>query len=148
MRFEGQQTPWTPSIGQWVERYNDGVKREDEPAMVVQAYCVLNSWPHQVAAVRDGHIRWIAAKYKVTAAQLLLRWALQHPHTAVLVRSSNRDHLLENLNVFSFEIAADDMMLIDGLNSMFSPFDIRWADDVYGQIAQRPGMGTQRKGDL
>ena len=116
--------------------------------MVVQAYCVLNSWPHQVAAVSDGHIQWIAAKYKVSAAQLLVRWTLQHPDTAVLVRSSDRDHLLQNLDVFGFEISGDDMMLIDGLNTMFSPFDVQWAQDVYGQVSNRPDMRRRQKDDL
>ena len=115
--------------------------------MVVQGYGLLNSWPHQTSAVRDGHIKWMAAKYGVTAAQLLVRWALQHENMAILVRSTKREHLLENLNVFGFEISGEDMLMINGLNTMFSPFDVQWMHDVYGQIETRP-RPQEKKEDL
>ena len=122
------------------------MKGEDEPAIVLQAYGLLNSWPHQVSSVKDGHIEWLAAKYKVSAAQLLVRWALQHGNVAVLVRSTNRNHLSQNLDVFGFEIRESDMLFINGLNTMFSPFDIQWMNDVLGQVSMRPNART--KADL
>jgi len=116
--------------------------------MVLQGYCALNSWPHQVSAVKDGHIEWMAAKYGVSAAQLLVRWTLQHEHMAVLVRSTNTEHLKQDRNVFGFEISTEDMLLINGLNTLFSPFDIGGMNDVYGQVALRPDMSRRGKADL
>ena len=113
--------------------------------MIVQGYCVLNSWPHQVSAVNDGHIKWIADKYNKTPAQLLIRWILQHQYIGVLTRSSQESRQINNLNVFDFEINKIDMQLINGLNTLFSPFDIRWMNDPYGQVLNRPRMPEHKE---
>eukprot|EP00483_Globobulimina_turgida_P007651 UN07666 len=127
----GQQSPWTASIGEWVEA--------QEYNVIVQGYCILNAWPHQINAVNDKHIEWIAQKYGKTNAQLLLRWALQS-NIAVLTRSSRDDRQIENLNVFDFEIAENDMQLLNGLNTLFNPFNSESMHDVYGQVSKRPNL--------
>lgn len=57
----------------------------------------------------------MAAKLKVSEAQLLLRWGLQHGY-CVLTRSSKPERIRENLNLFGFEIPESDMERLDGLN--------------------------------
>jgi diketogulonate reductase-like aldo/keto reductase len=48
-------------------------------------------------------------------AQLLIRWALQHG-LAVIPKSTDRGRVFENADVFDFEIAPEDMRLLDSFN--------------------------------
>ena len=57
----------------------------------------------------------IAAKLKVSEAQLLLRWGLQHGY-CVLTKSCKPERIRENLNLFDFEIADNDMERLNRLN--------------------------------
>ncbi|MCP4762175.1 MAG: aldo/keto reductase [archaeon] len=60
-------------------------------------------------------IKLIATKLKVSEAQLLLRWGLQHGYS-VLTKSSKLERIQENINVFGFEIPDGDMERLDQLN--------------------------------
>ena len=53
----------------------------------------------------------MAQKYHVSEAQVLLRWAAQRGF-AVLPKSTNEERLRQNLDLFSFEIDAQDMSAI------------------------------------
>ena len=48
-------------------------------------------------------------------AQILIRWALQH-QLVVIPKSSNRQRIFENADVFDFEISPEDMRLLDSFN--------------------------------
>ncbi len=48
-------------------------------------------------------------------AQILIRWALQHD-VVVIPKSSNRERIFENANVFDFELSPEDMRLLDSFN--------------------------------
>ena len=50
-----------------------------------------------------------------STAQILIRWALQH-QLAVIPKSSNRRRIVENADVFDFEISREDMQLLDSFN--------------------------------
>jgi diketogulonate reductase-like aldo/keto reductase len=50
-----------------------------------------------------------------STAQILIRWALQH-RLVVIPKSARRARIFENADVFDFEIAREDMWLLDGLN--------------------------------
>ncbi|GAB7142589.1 aldo/keto reductase [Mycobacterium riyadhense] len=56
-----------------------------------------------------------AAEYGKTPAQILLRWNLQLGN-AVVFRSSKAERIASNLDVFDFELAAEHMDAINGLN--------------------------------
>ncbi len=58
----------------------------------------------------------IAQKYSKTTAQILIRWALQHD-IVTIPKSSNRRRIQENADVFDFEIAPEDMQMLDGLDA-------------------------------
>jgi diketogulonate reductase-like aldo/keto reductase len=58
--------------------------------------------------------KYSSAETKSTA-QILIRWALQHG-LVVIPKSSNRRRILENADVFDFEISEDDMRLLDSFN--------------------------------
>jgi diketogulonate reductase-like aldo/keto reductase len=47
-----------------------------------------------------------------STAQILIRWALQH-QLVVIPKSSKPQRILENADVFDFEISAKDMQLLD-----------------------------------
>ena len=57
----------------------------------------------------------IAGEYGKTPAQVLLRWNLQLGN-AVIFHSSNAERIASNLDVFDFELAAEHMEAINGLN--------------------------------
>ena len=57
----------------------------------------------------------IAGEYGKTPAQVLLRWNLQLGN-AVIFRSSKAERIASNLDVFDFELAAEHMEAINGLN--------------------------------
>ncbi|MFW9928055.1 MAG: aldo/keto reductase, partial [Candidatus Thorarchaeota archaeon] len=50
----------------------------------------------------------IANKYNKSVPQILIRWSLQHGFICI-PRSSNRDHIKQNANVFDFELSQSDM---------------------------------------
>ncbi|WP_409509088.1 aldo/keto reductase [Bacillus spizizenii] len=57
----------------------------------------------------------IALTYNKSAAQIILRWDLQHG--IITIPKSTKEHRIkENANVFDFELAQDDMNRIDALN--------------------------------
>lgn len=59
----------------------------------------------------DSPFKAMAARYGVTEAQVLLRWAVQLGY-AVLPKSTNRARMAQNLDLFSFEISDEDMAAI------------------------------------
>jgi 2,5-diketo-D-gluconate reductase A len=58
----------------------------------------------------------VAAEYDKTPAQVLLRWNLQLGN-AVIIRSSKAERIASNFDVFDFELAAEHMDVINGLNN-------------------------------
>jgi len=57
----------------------------------------------------------IATKHNKTNAQILLRWGLQHG-AAVLPKSENQDRIIENMNIFNFDLSVEDMDALDQLD--------------------------------
>ena len=62
----------------------------------------------------DPKLRPFAAKYHKSAAQILIRWVLQHD-IVVIPKSSRPERILENSQVFDFEISSTDMEMLDSL---------------------------------
>jgi len=63
----------------------------------------------------DSRVQEVASHYEKTPAQIYLRWALQH-HVAVIPKSSSRERILENADVFDFSISGEDMRILDSLD--------------------------------
>jgi 2,5-diketo-D-gluconate reductase A len=57
----------------------------------------------------------VAAEYSRTPAQVLIRWSLQLGNV-VIPRSAKPERIAENLDVFDFELAAEHMDALNGLN--------------------------------
>lgn len=65
----------------------------------------------------------MSKKYNKTTGQIILRWVIQHG-ISVVPRSSSRKHLLDNINIFDFELENEDMERINQLNEN----RINWAN--------------------
>ena len=57
----------------------------------------------------------IAEKHGKSSAQVMIRWALQK-RQAVIPKSSNPARITQNANIFDFQISADEMVQLDGLD--------------------------------
>lgn len=57
----------------------------------------------------------IAKNYEKTTAQVILRWDLQHG-IVTIPKSTNEKRILENANIFDFELSEEEMQRINALN--------------------------------
>ena len=87
-------------------------KRND---IVIQAYSPLT----RTERLGDRRLKEIAARYRRTPAQILIRWNLQLG-TVPLPKANQQRHLEENIDVFEFEITDEDMSVLGGLNERYS----------------------------
>ncbi|MNW27203.1 Glyoxal reductase [compost metagenome] len=60
-------------------------------------------------------VQEIAAKYNKSVAQVILRWDLQHD-IITIPKSINESRIIENADIFDFELSAEDVQKIDSLN--------------------------------
>lgn len=58
----------------------------------------------------------IGEKYNKSSAQVILKWHLQHGFI-VIPKSSHKERIAENLNVFDFSLSDEDMEALDKLNT-------------------------------
>jgi methylglyoxal/glyoxal reductase len=79
--------------------------------IVVEAYCPLIHGER----ISDQRISAVAEKYGKSNAQVLLRWSVQHG-CIPLPKSTRRERIIENSQVFDFEIGAEDMNALDALS--------------------------------
>ncbi|MGD2246008.1 MAG: aldo/keto reductase [Candidatus Aminicenantes bacterium] len=74
--------------------------------------------------LRDPRLQDIAEKYGKTPAQLLIRWVLQKG-IIVIPKSSKKERIRENAQVFDFQISDTDMAVLDsfdlGLRTSWDP---------------------------
>jgi diketogulonate reductase-like aldo/keto reductase len=68
------------------------------------------------SALEDPVIARIADAHGKSPAQVMLRWGLQHGRS-VIPKSTKPARIAENLDVFDFELGADEMTAIDGLDT-------------------------------
>jgi diketogulonate reductase-like aldo/keto reductase len=69
----------------------------------------------QGRACRDPVLAHIGQRHGRTAAQVALRWLLQQGGIAAIPKSSQRQRVKENLQVFDFELSAFEMQAIHAL---------------------------------
>lgn len=89
----------------------------------VREFCESNSiqveaWSPLMAGnglLEDETLKEIANKYNKTTAQIVLRWDLQS-HVITIPKSTNEGRLLQNIDIFDFELSKEDMEKIDSLN--------------------------------
>jgi diketogulonate reductase-like aldo/keto reductase len=82
-----------------------------EHGIVFEAYSPLA----RGHGVRDATVAAVADRLGRTPAQVLLRWAIQHG-AVVIPKSSRKDRIVSNAQVFDFELGDEDMQLLDALD--------------------------------
>jgi len=63
----------------------------------------------------DGTLREIGEAHGKTAAQVALRWLVQQEKVSAIPKATGEDHLRENLDVFDFELSAEEMDRVSSL---------------------------------
>jgi len=83
----------------------------DERGIALEAYSPLGTG----ALLGDPVVARIADRLGRTAAQVLLRWCVERG-IPVITKSTHRDRIAENANVFDFDLSASDMGQLDALD--------------------------------
>lgn len=81
--------------------------------IVVEAYTPIARYDDRL--VRLPLLKKLEKKYNKTFVQIILRWHVQNG-VIPLVRSMSKEHQLENISIFDFELSPDDMVAIDAIN--------------------------------
>jgi diketogulonate reductase-like aldo/keto reductase len=68
------------------------------------------------STLQDPTIGEIAAAHRKSPAQVMLRWGVQHGRS-VIPKSTKPARIAENLDVFDFELTADELAAIDALDT-------------------------------
>lgn len=80
-----------------------------------QAYFSIGMAQKGDAVIEQPIVLEVAKRHAKSPVQVLLRWGVQRG-TAIIPKSANADHLRENLDIFDFELSADEMASISALN--------------------------------
>lgn len=94
---------------------NDVIPYIQEKGIVVQGWYPFGGRGHTAELLGDETISAVAQAHGVTSAQVILRWNLQKG-VIVIPGSSNPDHIRENLDIFHFELTAEEMEQINALD--------------------------------
>lgn len=85
-------------------------------------YCANhNILPEAWSPLMQGHVLQVpeiielGQKYGKTPVQIVLRWSLQKG-VATIPKSSKQHRIIDNANIFDFEISAEDIVKIDSLD--------------------------------
>ena len=68
--------------------------------------------------LEEPMLETLAKEHGKSVAQVVLRWHIQRG-VAVIPKSNSKDRILENMNVFDFELTKDQMEAITALNTNF-----------------------------
>ena len=83
----------------------------DERSVALEAYSPLGTG----AQLGDPVVSSIAERLARTPAQILLRWCIERG-IPVVTKSTHRDRIAENAQIFDFELSARDMDELDALD--------------------------------
>ncbi|HEY6742081.1 MAG TPA: aldo/keto reductase [Lapillicoccus sp.] len=83
----------------------------DRRGVALEAYSPLGTGRH----LRDRKVARLAERLGRTPAQVLIRWALQRD-VVVLPKSTHRERIEENAQVFDFQLSDEDMRTLDDLD--------------------------------
>jgi diketogulonate reductase-like aldo/keto reductase len=79
--------------------------------VALEAYSPLGTGSH----LGDRRVAEVAERVGRTPAQVLIRWSLQR-RLVVLPKSTHRERIVENAQVFDFELSDEDMAALDALD--------------------------------
>ncbi len=100
------QIPWSPSQHD-PQRLADHRRR----GVVLEGYSPLKG-----SDLRDRVLNEIAASHGVTAAQVVLRWHVEHG-IPVIPKSATRERIALNFDLFGFSLSDEEVARIDALST-------------------------------
>ena len=83
----------------------------DERGVAIEAYSPLGTGRH----LTDALVQEIAERVRRTPAQVLLRWCVQR-ELVVIPKSTHRDRIEANAQIFDFALSDEDMTALDALD--------------------------------
>lgn len=104
VRPEVNQIKWAPALYD-AEVHEQHRKR----GIVLEGYS-----PFKATNLHDGTLTEIAQAHRVTTAQVVLRWHIQHEIVAI-PKSVTPQRIHENFDIFGFELTAAEMAQIDAM---------------------------------
>jgi diketogulonate reductase-like aldo/keto reductase len=90
---------------------NGMLKYYQENGILLTAYTPIEKG----RVARDDQVQSIAEKYKVTPIQVALNWLIRQPQVIAIPKSTNREHLQENLGSLEVELDPFDVEQLDQL---------------------------------
>eukprot|EP00794_Sanderia_malayensis_P014236 gene14236-15721_t len=90
------------------------VKKLANLGIAIQAYSVLTNGKK----LKDRRLVRIADAYDATTAQLLIQWCIQKGYSCI-TKSTNKQHLQDNINLGEFYLEDEDMEKLDGMDEGF-----------------------------
>ncbi|MEE9912623.1 MAG: aldo/keto reductase [Deltaproteobacteria bacterium] len=97
------------------------VKYCRERAIVVESYSTMSRGKR----TNDDRLVAIGKKYGKTAPQIMLRWALQS-EMVIIPKSVHKERIIENADIFDFEVSAEDMAAINAMDENCSITPASW----------------------
>jgi diketogulonate reductase-like aldo/keto reductase len=82
--------------------------------IILEAYSPLT----RMEKLTDTKLVPIAEKHNKTAAQVLIRWAIEH-NIVVIPKSAHKKRIIENADIFNFSLDKSDMKILDDLDEGF-----------------------------
>jgi diketogulonate reductase-like aldo/keto reductase len=82
-----------------------------ERQVALEAYSPLGTGRH----LSDATVAWLASAIGRTPAQVLLRWCVQR-ETIVIAKSTHRERLAENAEIFDFALSPGEIGALDDLD--------------------------------
>jgi diketogulonate reductase-like aldo/keto reductase len=83
----------------------------EQRGVAIEAYSPLGTGRH----LDDQVVAGIAERLGRTPAQVLVRWCIEH-ELIVLPKSTHRERIVENAQVFDFTLSEEDVAALDGLD--------------------------------
>jgi len=107
----------TPAVNQYEHHpyltQKDVLAHYQQKGILVTAYCPLGRG--RLGLVDDPAITAIAAKHGKTPAQVILRWNIDIG-VAAIPKTITPSRMQENIDIFNFELDAEDISVINGLD--------------------------------
>jgi diketogulonate reductase-like aldo/keto reductase len=94
-----------------VEHRRGLLEAAEKHSIVLESYSSLGTGKH----LNDRRVVAIADRVGRTPAQVLLRWCVQHG-VPVIPKSTHRERIAENADLFSFTLSDEDMAALDALD--------------------------------
>jgi diketogulonate reductase-like aldo/keto reductase len=106
----------TPPAANQIEMHPFNVPDEAAAYCHEHGIAVVNYAPLARARyLNDATLKAVAKKHERSVAQVMLRWGIQLGH-AVIPKAGNRKHIEENIDIFDFELDAQDLAKLSALD--------------------------------